>query len=144
MDIVDFLKARLDEDEAAAKACAGAPWVECVSMVQVDPVAIRDAHWQYGQMGYVGTIEHDYDRVHIARHDPARVLRGVEAKRRIANLHHTETHLRFHGEPQYGYLYWCDICHVPGDQPGRNWCETLRLLASEFSDHPDYDEGWAP
>src|SRR6266851_3549381 len=72
-EIVDFLTARLDEDEAAAKASLEAmrePW-------QAD-------HWQ--EM-------HPADERHYVRWDPARVLREVEANRAI---------LEFYVEPPDG------------------------------------------
>lgn len=57
-DLIAFLNARLDEDEAAARAAAEHPWTRfgAQTAAQVD---------------------------HIARHDPARVLREVEARRAI-------------------------------------------------------------
>jgi hypothetical protein len=57
-DLVKFLRARLDEDEAAAKA-----WL---------PFGNPDAA----------------ARAHVARLDPGRVLAEVEAKRRIIAEHH--------------------------------------------------------
>jgi hypothetical protein len=55
------------------------------------------------------------DRVeHIARHDPARVLADVEAKRRIVE--------------------W------DAEQPVDRG--VLNILASVYADHPDYREEW--
>ena len=56
-----------------------------------------------------------------------RFIADVEAKRRIV-----EEHDRHRGE--------CDRDYQFGDQP----CETLRALASVYSDHPDYREEWKP
>ena len=77
MDVVDFLRARLDEDEA------------------------------------------------VARKAPARVLREVEAKRRIIQEHVDQVEMD-------------DPCVpiVAGERP-------LRHLAAVYADHPDYDPEWA-
>ncbi len=69
------------------------------------------------------------DARHIARHDPARVLREVAAKRKILTLHSP----------------WEDSgdCSACGDVPQVCYpCETLRALAAAWSDHPDYDPAW--
>ena len=58
-DLAAFLRARLDEDEAAARAVPGRAWYE--------PDDDRFSHYK--------------DAAHIARHDPARTLREVEAGR---------------------------------------------------------------
>ena len=79
---------------------------------------------------YVATcsVRSDYrensiqDAAHIARHDPARVLAEVKAKREIVKF--------------------CD------DDPlflDGGWAYTdrvLRLLASAYDQHPDYDPAW--
>ena len=61
---------------------------------------------------------------HIARHDPARILRQCEAARAvIADLLHLE---------------------AVGDIPGLRATEvTLRQLASVHRDNPDFDQSWS-
>ena len=67
------------------------------------------------------------DAAHIARHDPARVLAEVDAKRRTLNLHP----LRSDGR----------ICNEDEDiYP----CETVRLLALPYADRPGYRQEWRP
>ena len=77
-------------------------------------------------------IERSRDQLaaHIARHDPARVLREVEAGRRILERHRDCV--------QYGG----GICEHAGavDPP----CPDLRDLLCRWADHPDYLPGWAP
>jgi hypothetical protein len=69
----------------------------------------------------------------MARWDPARVLAEVDAKRRI---------LTAHTAMMPG---WCTTCDVPGDYRGNlSGCETLRLLAMPYADHPDYRPEWTP
>lgn len=129
MELTEFLRARLDEDEAAAYGlCGNGPLARWV---------IRD-----GDL-FVGTeplpdepIVQTWDgRVaqHIARHDPARVLREVEAKRAIAAEH--SAHYPREGSPYIDPAQLrCDIDH-------QEWpCKTVRALAAVWSDHADYEE----
>lgn len=120
--LTEFLTARLDEDEADAREADGeATWrdegtwyLEGVNHSVVGPGEVAFTHPEF-----VG---------HIARHDPARVLAEVTAKRRIVELH--EDNARSAG--------------VFGTQEEDASVETLRLLASVYADHPDYDEAWLP
>lgn len=83
MDIVEFLRARLDEDESEAvlaqRIREGRPeeWVAVSARYGVSE--IRTAAGKA-----VATEVPDAAR-HIARHDPERVLREVEAKRRMVD-----------------------------------------------------------
>ncbi|QTJ64990.1 hypothetical protein HYG77_04840 [Rhodococcus sp. ZPP] len=120
-DLVDFLNARLDEDEAIAKA------------VYVDPT------WEYDGTSGVGGIVFECsdgawvaDKVgprngaHITRHDPAHVLRDVAAKRCIiSTLQHWPS--------------WA----VPGDDGNLPVRIALRHMAAVYAAHPDYDPTWA-
>lgn len=63
---------------------------------------------------------------HLAARHRERMLREVEAKRRILDLH------------QRGAFPDCRECG--NDYP----CVTVRLLALMYADHPDYDEEWRP
>jgi|HubBroStandDraft_4_1064222.scaffolds.fasta_scaffold586039_2 hypothetical protein len=112
MTLTDFLIARLDEDEAAAKA-----WL---------PFGNPDAA----------------QREHIARHDPARVLREVDAKRKIL-AEHCDT-VGSVWIPGHGHdNKFCARC-VDSDRDGDYYaeepgpCLTLRALAAVWSGHPDY------
>lgn len=64
---------------------------------------------------------------HIARHDPARVLRDVEAKRRIW--------LKAAG-------YTSSV--IADTDFKATWEAVLEELASIWSDHPDYEKDWEP
>lgn len=101
MTIVDFLRARLDEDERAAVAARDSvPWT------------VKGKDTPVGE--------------HLGRHLPDRVLREVAAKRAILD--------------QYQ--------EVMADQfPGRDRGAMVRVvdqMLSVYSDHEDYDPGWAP
>jgi hypothetical protein len=130
-DLVAFLHARLDEDEQAARAAAGAPWTadDVPGCIHVEAWARAEQRALRG-LGFVGSVEREPDRQHIARYDPARVLREVEAKRQILNLHRRDS--------DYGSDPICNVClYTPP-------CETVRVLALPYSDHPDYHEEWRP
>jgi hypothetical protein len=101
-DLVEFLRARLDEDEQVARPSLGAErW---------SPEAIN----MYAPGLGAGTL------AHIARHDPARVLREVEAKRQLI------AHL---------------IEFMEGDYAPWNE-DALKIIALPYADHPSYREEW--
>lgn len=125
--IVEFLRARLDEDEAIAEAC-------------------RSDFGPYGPHGAVAWELHDNGNVwwpdtnsmvatgqwgdledavgkHITRHDPARVLREVAAMRHILDAISPP-------DP-----------HEPGGCPD---CDVIYALATIYIDHPDYRQEWTP
>jgi hypothetical protein len=138
-DIVEFLRARLEEDEQVARAAGDGEWAtecdcegSCADLPWCRRVESADLKI-YDEGG------HDSSQAqHIARHDPARVLREVEAKRQIIDLADdaTSLDLMVDGERRIGTR---DTAAEPfvGDV-------ILRQLASAWSDHPDYREGWRP
>lgn len=159
--IVAFWNARLDEDGATAKAAAeasAAAWraepnvgEDWWAVMYTGPSTIRP----YDEFDYPVAERVDRaDVAHIARHDPARVLREIEAKRAILAMHH-----RLTPHPEYGFTYpaagkFCGYCG-----PGDNWqaeqepdhypfalwpCRHVRILTAIWSDHPDYREQWKP
>lgn len=140
-DLAAFLTARLDEDEAAAKAAWGTEW-----------------DWRYLVSPFREPCSTAHT-VHIARHDPARVLRGVEAKRKILAEHPVDAELLSWSlgatevvagrQPPMSICLRCHI-EVPDAREDEDacrhedWpCPTLRALAGEWSDHADYDQAWA-
>ncbi|TDD79004.1 DUF6221 family protein [Actinomadura rubrisoli] len=66
--------------------------------------------------------------LHIARHDPARVVAEVEVKRRLLDLH-----TRSNGT---------GVCQACGESVREGGCTTLRLLAMPYADHPAYRKTW--
>ncbi|SFK92400.1 hypothetical protein SAMN05216275_14152 [Streptosporangium canum] len=136
-DLVAFLRARLDEDEQTARAAHGPNW----------NAEKRDV--AYGDEWVVSAMTRA-DAAHIARHDPARVLREVEAKRQIINEHPALPGFK------EGHAYTvCTRCSdYRGDddrsigdrliRPAEAPCKTLRLLGLLYADHPDYRQEWNP
>jgi hypothetical protein len=162
-DIVEFLKARLDEDEAWARAAnqaypyaddedktlpdggvhwrwvAGMAWDTVVPDPVTDPnglVGFDQGHvnlatveeWPTGSFGrtmprtYANEIvEMDSSAAgHIIRHDPARVLRDIAAKRAL---------LEAYGRNLTSEAWLTLSPHI-------------YAMAAIWAEHPDYDPSW--
>ncbi|MCI3272358.1 DUF6221 family protein [Streptomyces cylindrosporus] len=105
-DLVAFLRARLDEDADVARRCDG---VGHPDLSGFHPAIAR----------------------HVALHDPVRVLREVEAKRRVLDRH---TLSPAEGDPERP---WDDRddCQFDGDP----WpCADLLDFALPYLDHADF------
>ncbi len=74
-----------------------------------------------------------------------RVLAECEAKRRIVELHEAGgTYPVGDGDgPRQAYCATCGSGE-PYEYPTPWPCDTLRLLALSYVDHPDYREEWRP
>jgi hypothetical protein len=99
-DLVEFLRAALDEDEQVARVAAhGGRW-RYETGDSVGAWTLYDEHWNIASMTTYDTESYNYaermpafrpptyidpDAIgsHIARHDPAQVLAEVKAKRAI-------------------------------------------------------------
>lgn len=125
-DLVEFLRARLDDDEAIA--------IRTVDInVRADmkrgkttaprwlPEPETSGVWDERD---VKRVHHTWvaEREHIVRHDPARVLAEVDAKRRI--------------------IAWVEEQQVPNSTIGDDFIFPLYALADVYDQHPDYDESW--
>lgn len=140
-DLIAFLKARLDEDEQEALAASPGPWkanAEQDEVLAVDDIEVAVGFALSGNQ-LRATVRH------IVRHDPERVLRDVEAKRRIV-ARHAGPHVC--GEPAEEYEQW-EIVMIDGE-PGQEQvmyvrpCGDLRDLAARYADHEGYREEWRP
>ena len=119
MTLVEFLEARLAEDELIAGAAieGAADWQALYTY--------RDVKDSDGR--YVILADSRYPTVeqaaHIARYSPARILRQCDATRAII----------------------ADFLHLDalGDLSGRSAAENaLRQLAMVHADHPDFTQEW--
>lgn len=140
--IIDFLEARIAEDEAAARRTA-----------EVFP-----GEWDVEDRGYHAHVVCDGPHFHyvseldqhqapdtdlggaletIARFAPARVLAECAAKRAIM-AHHT-THTYTDEEPGFSMELWDCMCNRQTMKP----CPTVAALAAVYKDHPDYQQEWA-
>ncbi|MEV7834387.1 DUF6221 family protein [Streptomyces subrutilus] len=119
-DLVTFLHTRLDEEADLARLCDG------------DGRAEWTAHGHTVDLGR-GEVSglHPAIALHAALHDPARILREVEAKRRVLARHVLSPAT---GDPE---LPWDNRDDFQYD--GETWpCDDLLDLASPYGDHPDY------
>lgn len=144
-DLLGFLEARLAEDEATARAATPGPWsvdnetyAESISGSD-DQDVVAGGRWG----GEASVFTSTEDALHIARHDPARVLAEVAAKRAIMDIHSMFI-------PPYvgvGPDGSCQGCGLGGDgryynTPDIKDCPELQALAAIYADHPDWQEGW--
>jgi hypothetical protein len=134
VELREFIEARLAEDEAIALAVQQrAPWLVVGSYG--DEGVKEDGYGWVATGAYNAGMDAD-DAAHIARHDPARVLRDVEAKRRLL--------------AQYQAV--CDEIRAPKSAEHRMNArarqfaldEVLVTLALPYADHPNYDPSWSP
>ncbi|MFF3094164.1 DUF6221 family protein [Streptomyces cyaneofuscatus] len=92
--LVAFLRARLDDDERVARAATEGPWrVDSEDFAEAiydarNQVVVGGGRWG-GEASVFDTTE---DAIHIARQDPARTLREVEAARAVLDLHEEAGH----------------------------------------------------
>lgn len=127
-DLVAFLRARIAEDDAAARSATQGEWVWSREFVTPPGYHHRT----------IGPLEPG-DAAHIARHDPARVLREVEAKRRVVD------------ECAYWEAKVQEAAADPTVIPYPSLADryevafaVLRALGTAYADHPDYREEWRP
>ena len=151
-DLVRWLGEQLDEDERTAR----------------DASADGDGRWSYVEtrggdhkvvdsLGYTITGHYDIEaqpyfcEPHIARHDPARVLREIDAKRqvltgytktveRVEELDALRERLKARGQDVFmtemdraSAIHKRDVLHG-----------VLQILALPYADRPGYREEWRP
>lgn len=152
MSIVEFLKDRVAEDEATARAAAdspagaGATWFSCFRQVE------GANHAQ------VADTQSSWYSDHMVRFDPARIIAECEAKRSIIKQHE-DWPVLVEAEPEFGPLDITDGSHFAYSMSRKMaWlteCEYVKRFGSEpptapmiwtlaavYSDHPDYQEDW--
>jgi hypothetical protein len=138
-DLITFLRARLQEDEDTAQAAARAaengynsepPWeFDGDEMVSADGRGILTGPWG---------IEHEIAR-HVERFQPARVLREVEAKRRVMERHCLSDATKF--------TAYCAGGHYDSDgypEVELQDCPELQDMAFIWNDHEDWSNAWCP
>lgn len=123
-ELITWLRAQIDDDERIARATNSQPgqrysWeVRERSPRDLPEIYLKGEHFRV-----VDELD-DESAAHIARHDPARVLREVEAKRRL--LH------------DFGGFFGLD------DFPRGLVEYAFKLVALPYSDRPGYREEWKP
>ncbi|MFE7906514.1 DUF6221 family protein [Streptomyces albogriseolus] len=127
-DLVQWLGQQIDEDERIARR-AGDSFRQ-IGETGVIVATEGDQAEECASANWAGVAEH------IVAHDPARVLREIDAKRQIIALHHQL-------EDAQEMLDFCATCDATGKYPEYP-CTTLRLLALPYADRPGYREEWRP
>jgi hypothetical protein len=133
-DLVQFLRDRLDETAAKARAAAeelGADWY------YDDGFVLARREGDQVVTGSQDFLERERGE-HIALHDPARVLAEVEAKRRLVDEFAQtgsvpdtpERRASPHWRGDFGYL--------------QGLARAVHLLALPYADHPDYRDERRP
>jgi hypothetical protein len=125
-DLVEFLRDRLDEDEAAAKAADGDEIEATPSLWGTKYLTLRGDHDDRHTTELPAELSD-----HIARHDPARILAEVAAKRQLLEKY-AEVADNDINEMEYAHGY------------ANAFGEAVRLLALPYAYHLDYDEAWRP
>lgn len=147
-ELVAFVRARLDEDQAAAEAVFGVNTMAALKRGKPAPRWVPSPEGDAGIWDTNGTPRVKFvwarERDHILRHDPVRVLAEVEAKRKLI---------------ERGGPFCTSGCDEPGNEPmdpDTNWTtplahhldcaayEAAKLMALPHVDHPDYLEAWRP
>jgi hypothetical protein len=146
-ELVRWLGQQLDEDERIARA---ASWTDDANAwhAEPSPYGARDN----GQRWYVedamddGVVSHVDPRAsddegvarHIAEHDPARVLREIDAKRRLLARYVEHERLdreTFDAEGQHARsLVSLRAAYL----------DAVRELATVYTDRPGYRDDWRP
>lgn len=187
--LLEFIEQRLTEDEWWARNAGGCPgfappatgehwqWERSDNdeiayagpamgehLEDGDLVALRSVE-KYGTLPsfivYESECVNTVGAGHIVRHDPARVLREVQAKRRVLARHRLvdQTNGWAHRTPRPGEdvslrhpAAYCSTCRTGacGDDYDAtcgwvDWpCPEVLDLAAPFAGHPDYDPSWSP
>jgi hypothetical protein len=141
-DLMTWLRAAVNARLGTARyliesEAASAEWHEPCSGVLVTGAPTHDDTWD-------GTHAIGDSRLtrFIAMNDPQDTIARCEAELAILDEHATEIYRDESGIVGY-HAYWCQTCHIPRDQPGRDWCRTVRLLAAGYRHWPGYRDEWA-
>lgn len=147
-ELVEFLRARLAEDERTAQAAGekrGMSWVgkplRGAGEIRGEVVSVS---WPIARIPSVLAAADELDIAeHIAGHDPARVLQAVEAGRRVV----AEYEAALQASEKWGNGDGTPTARQRRAEAfGRRntMILMLRLLALTYSGHPDYREEWQP
>jgi hypothetical protein len=159
VELVEFLLARIAEDEAVVRGASSLHWTVR------DPDVGTELACRFGvvETGGVHPTAWPGDAVHIARWSPLRVLAECEAKRRIvmtferrhrdlAANEGAETELRAEIAHSEDGASWDIGSRRQAIRRERDYLnvtlanlqQVMRHLALPHADHPDYREEWRP
>ncbi|HEX5205923.1 MAG TPA: DUF6221 family protein [Actinoplanes sp.] len=142
--LVAFYRARLDADEAVARDATAGPWTtrnlgrHDGSAIVTDTGERTPLGLPVGQtLGSMHGPRGAADGSHIARHDPARVLAEVAAKRETIRMWEEAVDFveiaKSHGREATHY-----------EVAAESYLNVIRRDAAVHREHPEYDPSWAP
>lgn len=121
-NLVEFLMARLDEDEHFARRTHSSEW----TFDELGQLLVNQGQ----TISKIANLGVDNFGWHIARHDPARVLRDVAAGRALIKV---ATEAKEASNTSVGDDYMMAAACLE---------TALKQRAEVYSDHPDYQEAW--
>lgn len=143
MDLVQFLRARLDEDAEAAEAARQQIAERTGGLASASERLDGASRWTVRPWLYSGRVEPSLgmsqtERVeiattangHIVRHDPARVLAEVDAKRQAVD-HYEQVRTLTKDHEAYILAESAVL-------------RQIQYMALPYADHPDYRQEWRP
>lgn len=158
MTIIEFLEARIAEDENAARALLrdleGQVQEEYAGAIDekgpMTPARLLSAQMWAHYDGQSKRRSFAKGQQIATLANPTRALAECAAKRALLGVHHPHDHGGEHGDAVF-----CDECqwdhgddspridNQPVEGFGANPCRTLACIAAVYSDHPDYQQEWA-
>ena len=137
MNIVEFLNARLDEDEQAARAIDDKQ-LDSGWSTSYNPAGLANTPPGWYITPHIGLAYEEEGARHIARYDPARVLREIAIKRAI--IAKLEANDAGYGGGT-GPVDWSEL---PDARAGANYAlrDALRVLCAVYSAHFDFNPEW--
>jgi hypothetical protein len=139
--LIEFLRERLHDDEYVALDCFG------VNDRADMHTGTEPPRWRYHEGSITSDDQHGTLRAktweregdHISRHDPARILREVEAGRRLLRMYegaikeheHAQQYREPHERPQVSAFR-------------RALEAAVKFRALSYTDHPEYRDEWRP
>ncbi|MFH8581709.1 DUF6221 family protein [Streptomyces zaomyceticus] len=143
-EFLAFLNGCLDEDERTARAATEGPWqvdneqhAEAIT-TPTGTVVVGGGRWG----GEAPVFETTQDALHIARHDPARVLAEVDAKRQFLKAYEAapsrpaETDSQLHA--RFAHPAW-EYSTTKG--PRKQWADAS---TPPYGDDGEPDTTWEP
>lgn len=144
-DLIAWLRGCLDDEERVARAASTENGPTWYVGGERDVLADNPSDTPYVACGPWGGGIDAATADHIARHDPARVLAEVDAKRRILDEHGASggTCRTCCGEPDREVRWDGEEEAVEWARADKPWpCPTVRLLAQPYAGRDGWREEW--
>ncbi|AIZ01753.1 hypothetical protein ArV1_065 [Arthrobacter phage vB_ArtM-ArV1] len=134
--LVEFLTARLAEQEALAKTCLLPEHTHPYGDERIP--ASRPDQWARDLDNYLGG---PYGK-HTGYWSPTQVLAEIHVKRGLVAEHQPQNGGQWNGGEASNYLC-CTMCGHADAAPMNYPCNVLRWLGQPYQDHEDYQGAWA-